>query len=171
MLALRNSPWKQKMPQTSVGGSLQYLQNTANISEKAREVFSRHLVSGKKGLGVSQTGYEAAYIRSYDEDTLAPSSTLPGLIQAADAQKTSIQKKTTLPQSVIDAQQISSDAACGVASDATVPLLKRPKALKCRIKTFTLKDAVKISYKNAQGPVLRIDALKESGKEYLDGIK
>lgn len=56
----------------------------------------------------------------------------------------------------VDKQQEMQDAACGVHADGTVPLLKRPKAVTCRwknLKKTTLKDVVKISYKNAQGPV------------------
>lgn len=42
---------------------------------------------------------------------------------------------------------------CGISKDATVPLLKWPKALACwmqSLKDMTLKDVVKISFKNAQ---------------------
>ena len=104
-------------------------------------------------MGATETGYEAAYIRSYESDRIAPDVDTPDFILAADEKRTAIPQALSAQKSAVDEQQQSSDAACGVAKDATVPLLKWPKALKCRwenLRKITPKDVVKISYKNAQ---------------------
>lgn len=152
-LAIRNSTRPTRVSQSTVGKTIDNMMDTANVANKVREVMSHQLTQDKSMIGKSANGYEAGYIRSYDGDSITSSIEVPTSIQKADTAKSSPAQKTAAVTSAVNRSQQANDATCGVAQDATVPLLKWPKALKCwyeQLKKITAGDVVKISFKNAQ---------------------
>jgi hypothetical protein len=170
-LYLKNSGWPAKLPTNTVWNTISVLENQFSIANKIYATVENHIVVWQAWISVNTTWYEAWYIRSNWSDNIT-NNTVPWLIQEADARIQSNRSSTNLSNTNSDILQNNIDQTCWVSADWSVPLLKWPKALTCRWKNLratSLKDAVKISYKNAQWPVLPLSQFKDTlDEQYAD---
>lgn len=175
-LYLKNSGWPIRLPSNTVSGAIQWLESQFSLSSKIYATVENNIVVWQKWIWVNTTWYEAWYIRANWSNTITAKTT-PSLIENADNKRQTTKAATNELTTNSDKQEATIDDACGVGWDGTVPLLKWPKALTCRWKNLrkvSLKDAVKISYKNAQWPVLPLkqfaDTVTSTYEDYANKV-
>ena len=175
-LYLKNSGWPIRIASNTVWDSIKWLESQFSLGNKIYAIVENNIVVWQKWIWVNTTWYEAWYIRANWANAIV-SKTIPSIIENADNKRQVAKSATNELTRNSDKLQATVDQACGVSGDWTVPLLKWPKALTCRWKNLrkvSLKDAVKISYKNAQWPVLPLKqfegALVASYEDYANKI-
>lgn len=114
------------------------------------------------------------YINSDGNDILK-NTTAPEIINNIQQLKLASSSATTNSANAgLEMVEAQKNEKCGIAKDATVPLLKWPKALSCwmqGLKETTVSDVIKINFKNAQGPVLSLDQFKDTATVWTDNIE
>ena len=81
---------------------------------------------------------------------------MPGIVDEINQKKivsTTASTRSDAVNAGLEMVETQKNEQCGIEKNATVPLLKWPKALSCRmdnLKQTALSDVVKINFKNAQ---------------------
>ncbi|MBP6910647.1 hypothetical protein KBC03_03525 [Patescibacteria group bacterium] len=135
-------------------------QASLDINNKIGYVVANYLTKTDKPSaaivpGYEPEGYELAYINSDGNDIIKTTS-IPSIVDNITQKKISTARAVSSSDAMnaaLDVVDTDKKDKCGIEKNATVPLLKWPSALVCRMKSLkemSLKDVVKINFKNAQ---------------------
>lgn len=148
-------------------------ENSLDINKKIDYITENYLTKNDNPSpaivpGYEPKGYELVYINSDGNDILK-NNTTPAIVESITQKKITATSSTSASTSAANAGlemvETAKNEKCGIEKNATVPLLKWPSALSCRMKSLremSVSDVVKINFKNAQGPVLSLDQFKDT---------
>jgi len=174
ILHFQNTPWKTRTAHTNAIDDIAEIKNTADINAKVKSVISKYLVDNDNPGEISMRGYnpdwyEVAFINSDWNDYLSYDA-IPVIVDRILNQQNDL---SLLADNARDQDLGPDQLECGIDSDGTVPLFGADdwynwfQSLACWLEiTIASPAKLEITFKDAQGPVLVLDGLKNIINDY-----